>query len=446
MSTSMFSVRSIVGLGLISAALLSACGGGGGGGVEGSSAQAEGPVGSMRPGIQGELMIGVLYPFTGTSSANYDSRERYIRQAVAEINAAGGVNGKTLGYMVRDTKAGTTEGSEAQIGEYLDLVNAGCFGVIGPLTSAEALLLAPTIIKTGVPVIATGPSTTDLDTMDRGTPSVFYRLIVSNSFSGGVAAQIARRDGKATVAIIHSDDSFGVSARDNFSKSFVARGGVVLASSSFKAGKTSDFAAVVSKAMSGGRPDAIYIAAQSAEAVGLSKDIASGVAKPRPSMYAASSLSTSQFVTTADASVVEGMTIMGADNNPKRPEYLAFADLFTQAYGTPPDVGISPSGYDAIYLFSLAAQAGGSTDKASVAKWLRPVSRPDTATPLKITPGQFGLALKNPGMDWDYEGAKTGVNWDARGDLSTGSFIVYSVRKNSAGQLALVQVDQVVPD
>jgi ABC-type branched-subunit amino acid transport system substrate-binding protein len=365
---------------------------------------------------------------------------------VAEINAAGGVNGKTLGYMVRDTKAGTTEGSAEQIGQYLDLVNAGCFGVIGPLTSGEALLLAPTILKTGLPVVATGPSTTDLDTMDRGTPSVFYRLIVSNSFSGGVAAQIAHRDGKQTVAIIHSNDSFGFSARDNFSKSFIQRGGVVLSSAGFKTGQTADFGPVIAQAMANGRPDAIYIAAQSGEAVGLTKDMARAIAQPRPSLYAASSLSTSQFVSTADASVIEGMIIMGADNNPKRPENVAFAELFTKAYGTPPDPGISPSGYDAVYLLALAAQAGGSTDRASIAKWLGPVSRPDSASPLKIIPGQFGLALKNPGLDWDYNGAKTAVDWDARGDLSTGSFIVWGVKRNSAGQLALVQVDQVAPD
>lgn len=430
-------------LGLSCAGWLVSCGGGG---VDGSSAQAEGAPGSLRPGIQGDLMLGMLLPYTGTSSANYDPRERYVRLAVAEINAAGGVNGKTLGYMVRDTKAGTAQGSAVQVEEFMDLVNAGCVGVIGPLTSAEALLLAPTIISVGLPVIASGPSTTDLDNMDRGTPSVFYRLIVSNSFSGGVAAQIARRDGKASVAIIHSDDSFGVSARDNFSKSFVARGGVVLASASFKTGKTSDFAAVVSKAMSGGRPDAIYIAAQSAEAVGLSKDLASGVATPRPSMYASSSLSTSQFVTTADASVVEGMIIMGADGDAKRPEYLAFADLYTKAYGVAPDVGISPSGYDAVYLYALAMLAGGSADKASIAKWLGPVSRPDSAQPLKIIPGQFALAAKNPGADWDYSGAKNAVNWNAAGDITTGSFIVYRVQRNAAGQLALVQVDLVTPD
>jgi ABC-type branched-subunit amino acid transport system substrate-binding protein len=437
-----FTSKAIFVLGIACALLSAGCGGG----VDGSTAKNEGAPGSLRPGIQGELMIGVLYPFTGPSSANYDSRERYIRQAVFEINAAGGVNGKTLGYMVRDSKAGTTEGSAAQIGEYLDLVNAGCIGVIGPLTSGEALLLAPTIIKTGLPVIATGPSTTDLDTMDRGTPSVFYRLIVSNSYSGRAAAQIARGDGKQTVAIIHSNDSFGFSARDNFSKSFISRGGQVLATSGFKAGQTSDFAAVIAQAMVNGRPDAIYIAAQSGEAVGLSKDMALAITQPRPSLYAASSLSTSQFVGTANASVIEGMTIMGADNNPQRPEYKAFAELFTKAYGTPPDVGISPSGYDAVYLFALAAQAGGSTDRASIAKWLGPVSRPDTASPFKIGPGQFGLALKNPGLDWDYNGAKTAVNWDDRGDLSAASFIVYTVKGNSAGQMALLQTNQFTLD
>jgi ABC-type branched-subunit amino acid transport system substrate-binding protein len=279
--------------------------------------------------------------------------------------------------------------------------------------------------------------------MDRGTPSVFYRLIVSNSYSGRAAAQIARRDGKQTVAIIYSNDSFGVSARDNYSASFTSQGGQVLATSGFQVGQTSGFAAVIAQAMANGRPDAIYVAAQSGEAVGLSKDMALAIVQPRPSLYAASSLSNSQFVSTANASVVEGMTIMGADNNPKRPEYLAFAELFTQAYGAPPDVGISPSGYDAVYLFALAAQAGGSTDRASIAKLLGPVSRPDTASPFRIGPGQFALALKNPGLDWDYNGAKTAVNWDARGDLSAGSFIVYTVKRNSAGQLALLQTDQV---
>ncbi|MCV2369982.1 ABC transporter substrate-binding protein [Roseateles oligotrophus] len=438
-------LKHVAALAILSAAgLLASCGGGGG--VEGSAAQIEGAAGSMRPGIQGDLMIGVLLPFTGTSSANYDVRERYIRLAINEINAAGGVNGKTLGYMVRDTKAGTTEGSDAQIGELNDLIHAGCIGIIGPLTSAEVLLLAPTIIKTGLPVIALGPSTSRLDTMDRGTPNVLYRLIASDSFSGNVAAQIARRDGKQTVVMIHSDDSFGLSNSESFSNAFVKRGGTILAASAYPAGKTADFAAVVAKAMANGRPDAIYIAGQSAEAVGLSKDMALGISLPRPAIYAASSLSTAQFVSTAEASVVEGMTIMGADSNPKRPEYLAFADIYTKAYGVAPEVGISPSGYDAVYLYALAMLAGGSADKASIGQWLGPVSRPDSANSLKIMPGQFSLALKNPGADWDYNGAKTAADWDARGDITTGSFIVYKVKRNSAGQLALAQVDLVTPD
>lgn len=422
---------------------LNACGGGS---VGGSPTQAEGPTGSLRPGIRGEIMIGVMLPYSGTVSANYDSRERYLRLAVVEINEAGGVNGKTLGYMVRDTKAGTTEGSAALIDEYLDLVNMGCIGVIGPLTSGEALQLAPIVLKTGVPIIGTGPSTNELDNLQRGDPSVFYRLIVSNSFSASAAAKVAVQDGKKTVAIIHSNDSFGNSARDTFASSFQARGGTVLATSAFQASQTSNFSSVINKAFENGQPDAIYIAAQSAEAVGLSKDIASLVKQPRPSFYAASAISNSQFINSADASVVDGMVIMGADNNPNRIDYLTFADLYNKRYGEPPDVGISPSGYDAVYLFALAAQAGKSTDKQSIATWLGPVSRPDTATPFKIGPGQFSLAIQNPNRDWDFEGAKSAVNWDKRGDLSTGSFIVYRVVRNSAGQFSLVQINQITPD
>ncbi|MCV2354425.1 ABC transporter substrate-binding protein [Paucibacter sp. B2R-40] len=428
---------------LSAAGLLSSCGGGG---VDGSSARAEGATGSLRPGIQGELMLGFMLPYSGTTSASYDVRERYLRLAVAEINAGGGVNGKTLGYMVRDTKAGTAEGAAAVAGEYLDLVNAGCFGIIGPLTSAEVLPLVPTVVKTGVPIITTGASSSALSSLDRGSPVMVYRIIASDAFSGQVAAQIARKEGKQTVALIYSDDTFGRSISASFGNSFVARGGQVIAKSAYPVGKTSGFADVVAKAFANGNPDAIYVGGLSAEIVGLSKDLALNNNRPRPALYGVSSLSNAQFVSTADASVIENMLIMGADSNPKRPEYLAFVDLYTKAYGVAPETGVSPSGYDAAYLFALAAQAGGSTAGASMAQWLGPVSRADTATPLKIIPGQFSVARNSPGQDWDYDGAKSGINWDSTGDVSTGSFIVYRVLRNSAGQLILTQVDQVTPD
>src|SRR5882672_9542707 len=66
------------------------------------------------------IHIGLLNPFSGREAARALDFQNAARLAVMEINQAGGVNGKRLDVILRDSKTAEPDGSATSI----DAVNA----------------------------------------------------------------------------------------------------------------------------------------------------------------------------------------------------------------------------------------------------------------------------------------------------------------------------------
>lgn len=148
-----------------------------------------------------------------------------VRLAVDEINNKGGKmnRGKRLGVVVCDNGG---PGNMAQGEERSNLTNkavdylAGTLGVpyiVGPLSSADSLLVIARLKEKNYPTVvisasATSPTLTDADDpLGNGKPGLFWRTCPSDLLQGKVmATNVVGVDAMVTkVAIAYSNDAYG---------------------------------------------------------------------------------------------------------------------------------------------------------------------------------------------------------------------------------------------
>ena len=83
-----------------------------------------------------EVRIGLNYPETGPYAALGEPQIRAANLAIQEINAAGGIAGKTIQLVTRDTKS-NAERSKATVGDLID--KEGCQMIFGGVSSSVAI-------------------------------------------------------------------------------------------------------------------------------------------------------------------------------------------------------------------------------------------------------------------------------------------------------------------
>ncbi|HET6925826.1 MAG TPA: ABC transporter substrate-binding protein, partial [Hyphomicrobiaceae bacterium] len=139
--------------------------------------------GVFRPAIaqSDPIRIGYLPALTGPSSSTGIGINRGTELAVKEINAAGGIKGRQLELIVRDTQSDPTKAVNAST----ELTRRHKVQVIwGPLNSGEALAATPLIARDGIPQIH--PCWVDALTDPKKYPLAF-RNAPTNQQIGGAA-------------------------------------------------------------------------------------------------------------------------------------------------------------------------------------------------------------------------------------------------------------------
>lgn len=106
--------------------------------------------GLARPAIASSepIKVGFLPALTGPSSSTGIAINRGTLLAIEEINAAGGVNGRKMELISRDTQSDPTKA----VNGATELTRREKVQVVwGPLNSGEALAATPLIARDGVP-------------------------------------------------------------------------------------------------------------------------------------------------------------------------------------------------------------------------------------------------------------------------------------------------------
>ena len=94
------------------------------------------------------ILIGYLPALTGPSSSTGIGINRGVQMAVQEINAAGGIDGRQIELISRDTQSDPTKAvngaAELTRGHKVNVV-------FGPINSGEAIAVVPMLARNNVP-------------------------------------------------------------------------------------------------------------------------------------------------------------------------------------------------------------------------------------------------------------------------------------------------------
>jgi branched-chain amino acid transport system substrate-binding protein len=188
--------------------------------------------GVFRPAIaQSEpIRIGYLPALTGPSSSTGIGINRGTELAVKEINAAGGVKGRQIELIVRDTQSDPTKA----VNGATELTRRHKVQVMwGPLNSGEALAATPLIARDGVPQIH--PCWVDALTDPKKYPLAFRNAPTNQQIGGGANHYVVSILKANKVAVVSDTTGYGTASLDAYVPMLKSLGATVVYQSSVEA-------------------------------------------------------------------------------------------------------------------------------------------------------------------------------------------------------------------
>lgn len=304
-------------------------------------------------GARQPIIVGYIGGLSGrTADLGVAGRDGALL-AVEDVNAAGGVDGHDVTLAVADDAQDAT----VAVAAFQELNDQGAIAVVGPMTSAMAVVLAPLADKARIPLVSPTTSTDELT----GIADYFYRLYPDNS---GAAVQLASAVkntlGHDHVAMIYDlqNRAHTETWARNFTSSLSALGGSVVASQTITSGDLDSYGTAVEAALAA-RPDAVFVLANALDTARLATLI-------RQKGYAGhvitSEWSATEVVIGYGGRAVEGMIFLNTfDRSSTAARYVDFARRFKARFGY--EAGFaSVHAYDSTRL--VLSQLGGDPTRA----------------------------------------------------------------------------------
>jgi len=228
---------------------------------------------SVAPGVmaqQGvtdtEVVIGDILPLSGPPALLGIAHNLGVKVAVAEVNAQGGINGRTIrliseddGYVISRTLQGLRK-----------LINSDkVFALTSLSGSTQGQAALPLIKESGIPVITT--ISFAVDTYNPVVKNVFALGTLHPLVTAEVTKQMAARYPNKKWAIVTQDDEFGELTRQGFEEAHRALKLDVVSTAIYKKGQ-SDFSAEMLKAKQAGA-EAIFAGGLVSENVAMAKEL-----------------------------------------------------------------------------------------------------------------------------------------------------------------------------
>jgi branched-chain amino acid transport system substrate-binding protein len=362
------------------------------------------------------IKMGIILGFTGPIESLTPAMAASAELAFKEASDSGSlVGGKKIEVVRSDStcvdSAAATAAAEGVIAQGVAaIMGADCSGVTGAIASNVA-------VPNGVVMIspsATSPGLTALD--DKG---FFFRTAPSDARGGQILADITKDRKVKSVAITYTNNDYGKGLADVYEAAVKAHGIKVTTVVAHEDGKADYSSEVATLASAGG--DAVAV-------IGYLDQGGKGIIQ--------ASLDSGAFDRFILSDGMIGQSLVDAFGKDLKKSFGSMpgstgkgAGVFTtyadKAAGIDASGPYTGESYDAAALIVLAMQAGGSADRASIAKNVMDVANgPGT----KIYPGELkkGLDLLASGKKVDYEGA-TGVTFTSVGEAE-GSFLEQEVK------------------
>src|ERR1700748_1581570 len=169
------------------------------------------------------IMIGYLPALTGPSSSTGIGINRGIQLAGQGINAAGGIDGRQLELITRDTQSDPTKAVNGAA-ELTRGQKVSC--VFGPVNSGESLAVVPLLARTNTPQVH--PCWVDSLTDPQKYPMCFRNAPTNQQIGGAANRYVVEVLGKKKVALISDTTGYGTASVNAYGPMLKAKGADVV--------------------------------------------------------------------------------------------------------------------------------------------------------------------------------------------------------------------------
>lgn len=309
------------------------------------------------------LVIGHAAAVTGVL-APFDSPDG-VSCRVAQINDAGGINGKPVKLMIRDTKSDpVTAANAAQ-----ELIDAGANVLFGPPTDDGLIPMANLALSKSIPVLSVGSTQ---PAFPQAAPENGYLVPFGDNSSAAAAAETAYEAGhrKAVLLIAHDVGAYSLLGPEYFAQAFERLGGKIVGRVNYHHG-LADYTPQVTEIRNlAEQPDMIFAAILVPDAGVLVRTLAS--ADVNTPVYGTDGFDDPSFIDVAGAGA--GLATFATHGFPSEGSTLkAFYDDCTKRGFKVQNIFFGLGG-EAVDVVKLAAETAGSFEPAKINAAIREIS------------------------------------------------------------------------
>jgi len=376
------------------------------------------------------LTIGDVEPFTGDLGALGAPADKAVTLAVDQLNKASKDAGLSVTFKL--VSADSQTDPQAALSAARKVIDEGATCLTGPATTPESLAILNGVTKARKITMLPSATAAKLRLTDDG--GTIFRTAPPDNLQAmalvtAVQAQLGSAQGKM-VSIGYQNSPYGEGLANTFKDAWTKLGGKIQGPVGYDPTQPS-YNSEAAKILAN-NPDA-YVFADFPDTFGKVAAALLRTGKFDPNkLFVSDALAVSPIPSTIPAAALNGAHATNAGSPIGTPQAADFDKLYKSAPG-PGRFALDDNNFDSGILCGLAAIAAGSNDPAAINAQMRKISGP---TGQEFTFTKLGDAMKalRAGTQIHYMGVSGAIDFDAKGDTSTGTFDL-STWKN--GQLVL---------
>lgn len=357
-----------------------------------------------------KLVLGGLWPETGSLAYLAPPELAAEKLAVKDINDAGGVLGNKITTVDADTS--DADHADQNTSAAQSVLSKNPSFIIGPASSSVVKNTYKSITSQNVPMLSMGATSASFS----GLSDYFFRTVAPDTVQGAVMGNLIAQDGVQKLAIAVFNDEYGTGLRDTIAKTASEAGVNIVYGEKDTFDPTETNFSSIATAIKASNPDATLVIAFD-QTVPLVKELAAqGLDTHKLYMTDGNTVDHSADF---DAGLLKGSTGTIPGAHPTE-EFQKNVKSFNAKVT---DFTYTAETYDAIVLAALAAQKGGATDGTTVQKNLMAVS--GSTKGKECDSYKACLALLKDGKEIQYKGQTSIGAFNDAHDPSSASIGVY---------------------
>ncbi|MFZ1983608.1 MAG: ABC transporter substrate-binding protein [Desulfatitalea sp.] len=322
------------------------------------------------------IELGISLPLTGSQAKFGEIQKNSYQIAVEEINAKGGVKGKSIALRFEDSQA-KPEIARGIVEKLIDVSKQPV--IIGEYTSSCAKAVAAVAEERKTPYIVVASAADDITQQNykyvfRVNPSSAY-------YASGLMSYLGQVVKPQTMAILYESSDFGTSGADEMEKAAAAAGYKVLIKEKYEKGAV-DFKPILTQ-VKAARPDVIYMVSYVMDASLLMKQIKELRIEAKLFAGGAAGFAIPEFITNAKDAAEYVVTATLWSPQAKYPGAKEFAEKFKAKFGDYPSYH-GALAYSATYVLADALSRAKSMGSDDIRDALKTTSMNTAFGPVKF--------------------------------------------------------------